>query len=423
MKAEIISVGTELLLGHTVNSDATYIARELALCGIDLEHVQTVGDNFARLEEALRYAISRSQLVITSGGLGPTEDDLTKECVAHVAGLELIEDVKSNVALKEYFGSRPMSANQQKQALIPRGAYVFANSNGTAPGCAVPLAEGKYVLLLPGPPRELLPMLENEVRPFLLALCQQTIVSRMIKTFGIGEGLAAEKISDLLDSDNPTLAPYATDGEMFLRITAKADTLGKAKALLEPMAREIRCRLGDVVYGEDVPNLENVVVNELIRRKLSISTAESCTGGLLAERITSQPGASAIFGYGVISYANQAKIKLLGVNSKILQEHGAVSADTAQAMAIGIKDISGADLGVAITGIAGPSGGTASKPVGLVYIALNFNGKIWIQEIKPGGRWLGREWVRQRASSCALDLTRRVLLGLHLPQNVVSKEQ
>lgn len=412
MKAEIIAVGTELLLGHTINSDAAFVARELAAHGIDLTHVQTVGDNAPRLEAAMRAALGRSDLVICTGGLGPTEDDLTKECAAAVAGRPLAEDAASLARLKDYFGTRPMSANQLKQAFIPVGAEVFANSVGTAPGCAIPAGEGKFILLLPGPPSELVPMLESGVRPFLQRWSHEVIVSALIRTFGIGEGAAAERIRDLTAGSNPTAATYATDGEMFVRVTAKATDESAARALMTPLVRAVRDRLGDVVYGVDVQSLEQVVVAGLARRGLRLATAESCTGGLLAKRITDQPGASAVFDLGLVTYANAAKTRLLGVSDETLARFGAVSEETARSMAEGVRTRYGANLGLGITGIAGPDGGTPEKPVGLVYIALNAPDGTWVRCMRPQGRYLGRQWVRTRAASHALDMVRRHLQGL-----------
>lgn len=412
MKAEIISVGTELLLGHTVNTDAAHVARELAAFGLDLEHVQTVGDNAGRLEAALREALRRSSLVICTGGLGPTDDDLTKETVARVAGRPLVEDAESLRRLREYFGTRPMGQNQLKQAWLPEGALAFPNAVGTAPGCAVPVEDGKFILLLPGPPSELLPMLEQSVRPFLARRTGEVIVSSMIRTFGIGEGAAAERISDLMQGGNPTAATYATEGEMFVRVTAKARDEAEARALARPLVEAVCARLGDVVYGVDVPSLEAVVVRGLAAAGLTLVTAESCTGGLLAKRITDQPGASEVFGTGLVTYANSAKTRLLGVPEAVLAAHGAVSRQTAALMAEGARLLQDGDLGLAITGIAGPDGGTPEKPVGLVYIALSAPDGIWLRAMRPQGRYLGRNWTRQRAASHALDLVRRRLAGL-----------
>lgn len=412
MKAEIISVGTELLLGHTINSDAAIVARMLAEMGFDLLHAQTVGDNYGRLAEALRQAAARSDIIITTGGLGPTDDDITRNVVADFAGAPLVEDAGALARLKEYFATRPMSANQTRQALVPEGAELFPNSVGTAQGYAVRVSSGAIIIMLPGPPSELTKMLETGVRPYLARFSSDVIFSMQIRTFGIGEGAAAEKIRDLMENANPTVAPYAHDGEMFVKVTAKAKTEGQCRKLCEPVVADICQRLGDVVYGIDVPSLENVVVDQLKAQGKSLATAESCTGGLLAKRITDIPGSSAIFGFGVVTYANEAKERLLMVPSLILMEHGAVSPETARAMAKGIQMVANSHLGIGITGIAGPDGGAKAKPVGLVYIALATPDNCYIREMRPVGRYLGRQWVRERAASHALDMARRYLAGL-----------
>ena len=412
MRAEIISVGTELLLGHTINTDATHVARALSALGMDLLQVHTVGDNAERLELALREALKRAQIVITTGGLGPTDDDMTKETVALVTESPLEQDADSLRRLQEYFGERPISVNQLKQACLPRGSLAFANDAGTAPGCAVPVGAGQWVILLPGPPSELLPMLENSVLPFLQGMADSVIASFMVRTFGIGEGAAALRIADLTNGGNPTAAPYASDAEMFVRVTAKAQSAEAAETLAMPVVDEVRRRLGDVVYGVNVAGLEAVVVDELRQRGQSLATAESCTGGLLAKRITDQPGASEVFGYGLITYANEAKTRLLGVPEEMLLQHGAVSPQVARSMAAGVRERYCADYGLGITGVAGPGGGTESKPVGLVYVALSHDQKVWLRELRPQGRYLGREWTRRLASSHALDMLRRHLAGL-----------
>ncbi len=412
MQAEILSVGTELLLGHTINADAAYVARELAGLGLDLLQVHTVGDNAGRLATAMAEALGRSEIVITTGGLGPTEDDLTKETVAQVLGLPLEVHTDSLNRLRAYFGDRPISANQYKQAMLPQGAVAFPNDVGTAPGCAVPAGEGHYVLLLPGPPAELLPMLHTYAVPFLQQLHQEVIQSCMVKTFGIGEGVAALQLASLTGNANPTVATYAGDMEMYVRVTAKASTASAALALTEPVIAQVRTLLGDVVYGVDVDGLEDVVVTTLLQRGETLATAESCTGGLLAKRITDRPGASEVFGYGFVTYANEAKKRLLGVPEHILDTHGAVSAATATAMARGAREQSGATYGMAITGIAGPGGGSVHKPVGLVYIALNDSAHTWLRVLQPQGRYPGRERTRRLATSHALDMLRRRLTGL-----------
>lgn len=414
-RAEIISVGTELLLGHTVNTDAAWLARSLSALGIDLLHCSVVGDNPERLEAALVQALARSELVITTGGLGPTDDDLTKAVVARVVGRPLVEYPDCLASLREYFGERPMTENQLRQAWLPEGATVFANPNGTAPGCAVPAGSGRFVILLPGPPRELVPMLEASLTPFLAPMAGGSIASFMVRTFGIGEGAAATILADLLGGSNPTAATYAADGEMFVRVTAKATSRQAAEDLARPLLDSVCKRLGDHVYGINVDNLEQVVVQTLIERGQTLATAESCTGGLLARKITDVPGASEVFGTGLVTYANSAKMALLQVDPDILATRGAVSVEVARQMAENVRRLGQSDYGIGITGIAGPGGGSADKPVGLVHIGLATSQGTIIHTMRPRGRYLGREWTRNRAAGTALDLLRRLLEGKPVP--------
>ncbi len=412
MNAEIISMGTELLLGHTVNTDTALVARELSALGINLLFSCVVGDNAERLGSAVEQALERSDLVITTGGLGPTDDDLTKETVARAAGLRLTLDAGSLKRLEAYFAGRTMSRNQIRQAMLPEGCTVLVNERGTAPGCAFRTVGGKLVIMLPGPPSELVPMLKEQVVPLLSKRGEGVIHSCMVRTFGIGEGMAAEKLADLTGMANPTVATYASNTEMFVRVTAKAATPEEAEALCGPVVAGVRERLGDVVYGVDVDNLESVVVAELMKRNLCLSTAESCTGGLLAKRLTDIPGASSVFHMGVVTYANEIKTQLLDVPEAMLQEHGAVSEPVARAMSEGVRRHMGRGLGVGITGVAGPSGGTPEKPVGLIYLALSDGRHTWARRMNPPARVHGRSWLRERAASNALDMVRRYLLGL-----------
>lgn len=412
MKAEIIAVGTELLLGHTVNTDAAHVARELAVLGITVHHTCVVGDNAARLEAALRESLSRADLVVTTGGLGPTDDDLTKEAVARVAEAPLEMDAASMARLEEYFGSRPMGENQRRQAFLPRGCAVFANRVGTAPGCAVATPSGGIVIMLPGPPSELLPMLREQAVPYLLRRSGAALRSHMIRTFALGEGDAALRIADLTSAANPTAATYATDTEMFVRVTALAADEAAAEALAAPVVEEVRRRLGDHVYGVDVPDLQTAAVEALRRRGQTLATAESCTGGLLSSLITDVPGASAVFLSGVTTYANAAKTALLGVPEDLLVRVGAVSPETARLMAENVRSRHGADWGIGITGIAGPGGGTPQKPVGLVFVALAGPDGTWLREMRPMGAPMARAWIRMRAAGHALDMLRRALSGL-----------
>ena len=414
MNAEIISVGTELLLGHTINTDAAFVARELSAIGVNLLFACTVGDNPGRLRGALEEALGRSDVVITTGGLGPTDDDLTKETIASVAGVPLKLHDDSLRRLESYFKGRPaMGENQRKQAMLPEGATVFPNDIGTAPGCGVRTASGKLIVMLPGPPSELVPMLQHYAVPFLKEGSHAVIRSCMIRTFGLGEGAGALKIADLTGAANPTAATYAKENEMFVRVTARAESEEAAEALCRPVVEEICRRYGDVVYGVDVDNLESVVVRLLREKGLHLATAESCTGGLVAKLITDVSGASEVFGMGLVTYANEAKMKLLGVPAAMLEEHGAVSEPVARSMAEGVREVSGSELGIGITGVAGPTGGTPEKPVGLVYLAACSADTVYVQKLVITGRT--REVVRLSSTQHALEMVRRLALGLPQP--------
>lgn len=418
MNAEIISVGTELLLGQVVNTDAAIVARELSQLGINLLHSAVVGDNPKRLRAAILEAVSRSQLLIMTGGLGPTQDDLTKETAAEVAGKKLVLHQESLQRILNYFNETAVSENQKKQAMLPEDCTVFQNNNGTAPGCAFETENGTVIIMMPGPPSELEPMLLDSVVPFLKSNQDSVILSHNIKVFGRGEAAVAMEMQDLIEGANPTVAPYAKEGEMFLRVTAKAADSAAAQALCDPIMQEITNRLGEYVYGIDTDSLEQTVVELLLCKGKKLATAESCTGGLLSKRITDISGASSVFEMGCVTYANSVKEQLLGVPAEVLLRFGAVSPETAKAMAKGIVQLSGADLGIGITGIAGPLGGTPEKPVGLVYIALSDGKETWVAKRAPLGRTKSRDWHRHCAASQALDMVRRYLTELPvLPPN------
>ena len=412
MDAEIISVGTELLLGHTINTDTSYVARELSALGINLLYSCTVGDNPQSLKDAVNDAFSHSDIIITTGGLGPTGDDLTKETVASAANKKLVMHEESMERIKRYFKGRALGETQKKQAYLPEGCTVFQNDVGTAPGCGFETENGKTVVMLPGPPSELVPMLKNYAVPYLNRRHGMAIVSRMVHVFGLGEGFVAEKIADLTECGNPTAATYAKEGEMFVRVTASAENSGKATKMCEPVVEELKKRLGEYVYGTETESLEETVVKELEKAGKTVSTAESCTGGLLAKRITDIPGASEVFHMGAITYSNDIKTMLLGVPEDTLKEYGAVSPQTAKAMAQGVREKSGADFGIGVTGIAGPGGGTPEKPVGLVYISLCDGENTWVRKMEGGGCEKGRGYVRNLAASNALDMLRRRMTGL-----------
>ncbi|MDD5016721.1 MAG: competence/damage-inducible protein A [Eubacteriales bacterium] len=373
MNAEILCIGTEILLGDIVNTNGAYLARELAALGIDIFHQSVVGDNAQRLKDSLELALSRADMVITTGGLGPTYDDLTKKTVADYFGIGMethAPSVKKIEALYKTLG-REMTPNNLLQAEVPKGATVFFNDTGFAPGVAIEKA-GKTVIMLPGPPNEMRPMFINKVVPYLQKKSGATIRSKTIHIFGMGESQVEDTLRDMMTSyQNPTIAPYAKQGEVQLRISAKAGTADAADTLIQPAIDQIKQRLGPVVYGVDIGSLQNAVVLALKQKNLTVATAESCTGGALSRAITDIPGSSAVFECGVCTYSNAMKQKLLNVSRKTLDQCGTVSAETAQEMAKGARAISGADIGIGVTGIAGPDGGSDEKPVGLVYMSID----------------------------------------------------
>ncbi len=413
MNAEIISVGTELLLGKVVNIDTTILAKELAGIGVNLLFAGTIGDNPDRLKDAVALALERSDVLITTGGLGPTADDLTKEIVASTSGKKLVMHEESRKRLLSQFPSG-MTDNQLKQVMLPEGCEVLLNDNGTAPGCVFTTDKGKMVMMLPGPPSELAPMFKNYGIPHLLQSEEGAIISHNVHVYGRGEAPVAEMITDLLDGENPTVAPYANEGEMYVRVTAKAKTEEEASKMCQPVIEEIINRVGDFVYGIDANTLEERVVTLLKENNMTLATAESCTGGFLSKRITDISGSSAVFNTGVVSYSNDTKVKVLGVSQDTLDKYGAVSAECAKEMAEGIVKLSGSTIGVAITGIAGPEGGTTEKPVGLIYIALSDGKETWVTARQPIGRLKDRAWHRYVAASHALDMARRYIEKLDI---------
>ena len=410
MRTEIIAVGTELLLGEIVNTDAPMIAQGLAELGIGVYFQTVCGDNPDRLKSVLEVAKQRADLIITTGGLGPTADDLTKETIAAAFGKGLVRDEESMARLREHFKGRTMTKNNEKQADVPEGCTVFQNDWGTAPACAFE-GEGCLVIMLPGPPRECTPLFREKVMPFLEKRRGGALCSRYVKVFGMGESEMASRLSRQMDTwENPTAAPYAKEGECLVRITAMGKDKEEAFAMTEPAVREVRQVLGDVVYGVDVDSLEQVVVQEMTARGLTLATAESCTGGLMGKRITDVPGASACYLGGVVSYQNEVKENLLGVRHETLMTKGAVSEDTACQMAEGVRKALGADIGISTTGVAGPGGGTPEKPVGLIYVGISTGDRTWaVRILRPRQ---SRENLRRLASSTAFDLVRRHLEGL-----------
>lgn len=405
MDAEIICVGTELLLGDIVNTNAAFLARELANIGINVYFQSVVGDNQKRLSAALSTAFSRVDLVLLTGGLGPTYDDLTKETVAKYFNRQMYMDETSLNKIRGFFASiqKPMTKNNEKQAQIPEGAVIFPNEWGTAPGIA--LSDGKKTaVMLPGPPHEMMSMFNTFVVPYLLNLSDKKIISRTINLFGIGESNVEDMLKPLMAfAENPTIAPYAKVGEVILRITAQAPTRNDAILLIDPVISQITDLLGPYIYGIDVPNIQYVLVKELIARNIKISVAESCTGGLISEQVTQIPGASAIFECGVCAYANDIKRKLLNVQEATLEKYGAVSEQTAMEMASGVRDVAGSDIGISTTGIAGPGGGTELKPVGTVFVGISSKAGCSVHRLKLGsGKSDDRERIRILAAKHAL---------------------
>lgn len=404
MTVELISVGTEILLGNIVNTNAAYLAEKCALLGLSCYHQSVVGDNEERMEDAIRLALSRSDIVILGGGLGPTKDDLTKEVTARVFGRELYEDSHVKECIQDYFRrvrSKEVTSNNWKQALVPQGAIVVDNHNGTAPGLIIEDKEtGKTAILLPGPPNELKPMFENDIYPYLNQLQPEGIYSSMVKIAGIGESKVESEITDLMEAQsNPTIAPYAKTGEVHLRVTAKAESEEAANELMKPVVDELFRRFGESIYTtkEDV-TLEEAIVDILSQNELTLTTAESCTAGLLAGRIMNVAGASAVYNEGHITYSNEAKERILGVSHDTLEKYGAVSVQTAKEMAIGAALKANADVAVSVTGIAGPGGGTKEKPVGLVYVGCYVKGNVRVEEYHfTGNRAKNREYAVVRA--------------------------
>ena len=411
MVAELISVGTELLLGNIVNTNAAFLARECAKLGLSLYYQTTVGDNPERLRETVRQALERSDVVILGGGLGPTQDDLTKEITAEVFGQKLKEDAHTRERIQTYFdarGTKNITENNWKQAMVPEEAIVVDNDNGTAPGLILE-KEGKIAILLPGPPNELIPMFRKDIYPYLHEKQPETIVSEMVKLCGIGESRAETMISDMIEAQtNPTIATYAKTGEVHLRVTARAESEEAARLLIKPVLKELRVRFGSQIYTTDEHvSLEQAVVDLLKEQELTLTTVESCTGGLLAGRLVNVPGVSEVLKQGFVTYSNKAKRKLVGVKKATLREYGAVSDRTAREMARGAILTTGADAAVAVTGIAGPDGGSVEKPVGLVYIAVAVRGQMYVQECHFTG---DRLKIRESSVASALTLLRTGIL-------------
>ncbi len=412
MKGEIICVGTELLLGDIVNTNAQFLSTELAKLGINVYNQSVVGDNAERIKQVLSTALTRSDVLIFTGGLGPTEDDLTKEAIASYFGLALIEDIESRSRIEQYFRrtGREMSESNYKQALAPESSRVLRNDIGTAPGFLIE-KDGKTVIILPGPPKEMQNMFNKSVKPLLSLKSDCTIESHTVHIFGEMESAIEGKIKSFIEKENPTTAPYAKDGEIALRVTAKAENKAEADRLCAPVINSIKEILGNSVYGVDSKGLNYTVVELLKEKNLKIATAESCTAGILSAMITEVAGSSQIFDFGISAYANHIKTNALGVPQSVIEKHGAVSEHTASYMALGVRKLSGADIGIGITGVAGPDS-SESKPVGLVYIAIADKQHIWVRRVMLGHGKNERQKVRINSAKTALDLVRRYVSSL-----------
>jgi nicotinamide-nucleotide amidase len=410
--AEIVTIGTEILLGHLVDTNAPFVARELADHGVDVYAKHSAGDNADRLAAMLDGVLARADGAITTGGLGPTVDDLTKDAVARAVGRELVLHEPSLRAIEERFKAfgRPMTDNNRRQAYLPEGCVVMDNPHGTAPGFIALRADGKFVACMPGVPREMKPMLREKLIPWLVErfALREAIYTKTLHTVGIGESTLDSKIEDLFRTlENPKIAVLAHGGRVDVKVMAKAPSREAATELIEPVAEELRRRIGSGYFGDDDTTLAGAIVRRLADRGLSLGTAESCTGGAVADAIVAVPGASAAFRGAVVAYANEVKTALLNVPERTLQTAGAVSEETAVAMARGGRERLGADVVISITGIAGPEGGTQEKPVGLVWYALAFgDGEIETRRLTfPGDR----ADIRERATVAALGLIWRRL--------------
>lgn len=413
MNAELISVGTELLMGNIVNTNAAYLARECTAAGISILYQVTVGDNMERLCDAVKTALERADVVIMTGGLGPTKDDLTKEGVAAALGKKIVRDAHSEERMLAYLkGSiyTEIPENNYRQADIIEGAQVLDNDNGIAPGIYLPDALSKKLFLLPGPPNELEPMFRAKVLPILQSFSDGILYSKMVKLAGVSESVAETTILDLITNQtNPTIAPYAKNGQVWIRVTAKCSDEEESAKIVEPVLQILKDRFGDAIFTveEDV-SLEEALIGLLKERNMTVTTAESCTGGMLMGTLVNVSGASDVISEGVVTYANEAKEKYLHVSHETLKAYGAVSEQTAYEMAKGAAEMAGADAAVGITGIAGPGGGTKEKPVGTVYIGCYVKGVVTVKHYVFRG---DRKKVREFSVNYAMDQLRRAILG------------
>ena len=405
MKTAILSVGTELLFGQITNTNTVYLSQQMNMLGFDVMYHYTVGDNLGRVAEMIELAFKDCDMVLTTGGLGPTQDDLTKEVACKVMGDELVmmDDVLDEIiAYMKTLRRGEITENNRKQAVLPSRAEVFHNDAGTAPGFALE-KDGKYIICMPGPPREMTRMFEMSVLPFLQRMSEDVIYYRMIRTFGIGESKLETVLLDLInDQTDPTLATYAKEGEACLRIASKRKTKEEAKEAVDKMLSRVQEIIGDYIYSCDDEELVQVVCRKLMEKELTISSAESCTGGMFAAALTEVSGISKSFQRGLVTYSNEAKMDELGVSSDTLEKYGAVSEETAIEMAEGLKRVSGSDICISVTGIAGPGGGTREKPVGLVYIGFIYGDKKLCKKVQM--RNVSRKWNRHYALLSMLDI-------------------
>lgn len=406
LSAEIIAVGTEILLGEITNTDAVTVARALSELGINAYYQTVVGDNPERLRECIKIAKARADIIITTGGLGPTFDDLTKQVAAEAFGKKLILNENCLRKIEGYFAQlgRKMTENNARQAYLPEGCTVFENDWGTAPGCAIE-DEGKILIMLPGPPRECIPMVNERMMPFLKKLSDAHLVSHGIHIYGMGESEVESRISSFAETmENPTLAPYAKDGEVLLRVTGKAKTEEEADAITRPVIEKVKEILGDVVYGVDVPSLHAAAFEVLKKKKLTLSTAESCTGGLCAKLITDLSGSSEVFRGGICAYTNEIKMQLLGISGELIDKYGVVSRECAEALSRAACEKFGTDAGIGVTGYADPASGDEENPGGTVYVAVTVRGKTVSSKIyQPRGR----ELAKMRAAQESFNLLRK----------------
>ena len=412
---EIISVGTELLLGHITNTDARDISEMLSQIGINVRYHTVVGDNPQRLEDCVNIAKSRADIIITTGGLGPTCDDLTKQILARCFKLKLVENPAEMASLYDYIkGGRNFTPNNFLQAQVPEGCTVFHNKWGTAPGCAFE-QDGKIVVMIPGPPNECVPMFRTCAIPYLKRLSDEQIVSHSVRIFGIGESTVDHMFADEMNSmSNPTMAPYAKECDCLLQITAKAESEAQAEEMMAPVIAHVKERLGDVVYGMDVENIEQAVLPLLLKKHMTFATAESCTGGEVAKRFTDIPGASAAFVGGAVTYTNEAKSRILGIDPALIEENGAVSEPVVRAMAENVRQLTGADIGLGVTGLAGPDG-DGIHPVGTVYVAMAVEGETYVRLLSLGIHRT-RSYIRRMSGNHLYDMMRRYLSGLPIRQ-------